>query len=156
MVENQTYLFLVFSITGVGIGFLFDFFRILRKSFKTHDIITCFEDILFWILTGLIILYNIWYFNNGKIRLFMFIGIIMGTIMYMLILSNILRKVITFIISILKSGILKLLKILVIPFKTIISFITKIFNFIKDFFVRNVKKLQKMQNKRRKLDKNGE
>ena len=31
MAQNQAYLFLVFSMTGVTIGILFDFFRILRR-----------------------------------------------------------------------------------------------------------------------------
>ena len=112
MVQNQTYLFLVFSLTGVIIGILFDFFRILRKSFKTSDIITYLEDIIFWILTGFIVLYNIWYFNNGEIRLFMILGIIMGAIIYMLTLSNIIIKIFYEIINTLKKIILKLIKIL--------------------------------------------
>ena len=40
MVINQAYLFLIFTSNGVFIGLLFDFFRILRKSFKTINIIT--------------------------------------------------------------------------------------------------------------------
>ena len=40
MVQNQAYLFLVFSLTGVAIGVLFDFFRILRRTIKTANIIT--------------------------------------------------------------------------------------------------------------------
>ncbi len=51
MITNQAYLFLVFVINGFIIGFIFDFFRILRKSFKTSDFITYLEDICFWILT---------------------------------------------------------------------------------------------------------
>ena len=90
MAQNQAYLFIVFSLTGVIIGLLFDFFRILRRSFKTSNIITYFEDVLFWILTGVLILYNIWYFNNGEIRIYMFLGIIMGVLIYMLTLSNII------------------------------------------------------------------
>ena len=65
MVQNQAYLFLVFSLTGVAIGILFDFFRILRRTIKTVNIVTYIEDVLFWGLTGVLILYNIWYFNNG-------------------------------------------------------------------------------------------
>ena len=64
MAQNQAYLFLVFSLTGVVIGVLFDFFRILRRSIKTSNTITYIEDILFWILTGILILYSIWFFNN--------------------------------------------------------------------------------------------
>ena len=76
MVTNQAYLFLVFIINGIIIGLLFDFFRILRKTINTKDIITYFEDIIFWILTGSIILYSIFTFNNGEIRLFMFLAIL--------------------------------------------------------------------------------
>ena len=90
MAQDQAYLFIVFSLTGVVIGILFDFFRILRRSFKTSNIITYVEDVLFWILTGVLILYNIWYFNNGEIRIYMFLGIIMGLLIYMLTLKNII------------------------------------------------------------------
>lgn len=72
MITNQAYLFLVFIINGLLIGLLFDIFRILRRAFKTSDFVTYIEDILFWILTGFSILYSIFVFNNGEIRLFMF------------------------------------------------------------------------------------
>ena len=72
MVTNQAYLFCIFIINGIIIGILFDFFRILRKTFKTSDLITYIEDSLFWILTGIIILYSIFVFNSGEIRFFIF------------------------------------------------------------------------------------
>lgn len=149
MVQNQTYLFLVFSLTGVAIGILFDFFRILRKSFKTSDIITYLEDIVFWVSTGILILYNIWYFNNGEIRLFMFLGIIMGTMIYMLTLSNIIIKVFYTIIKFLK-------KIIIIPFKPIFFTIRKIYVIIKNVIAKNVKKLTNFSNKKGELERNGE
>ena len=45
MIENQTYLFVVFTLTGIILGIIFDFFRVLRKIFKTVDFITYIEDI---------------------------------------------------------------------------------------------------------------
>ena len=65
---SQLFCLLMFTITGIAIGILFDIFRILRKSFKTADIITYLQDILFWILSGLIVLFSIYRFNNGEIR----------------------------------------------------------------------------------------
>lgn len=60
MISNQANLFLIFTINGIVIGLLFDFFRILRKSFNTNDIITYIEDILFWILARFyIFIFNI-------------------------------------------------------------------------------------------------
>ena len=128
MAQNQAYLFLVFSLTGVIIGILFDFFRILRRTIKTSNFITYVEDILFWILTGLLILNNIWYFNNGEIRIYMFLGIILGILIYMLTLSSILIKVFSMLFRI-------LINVLELPFKTIISVFRKLITTIEKIFI---------------------
>lgn len=133
MAQNQAYLFLVFSLTGVTIGVLFDFFRILRRTIKTSNIITYIEDILFWILTGLLVLYNIWYFNNGEIRVYMFLGIILGVLIYMSTLSNILIKIFSKILQI-------IIKVLELPFKTIISIFREIITAIVTIFTKITKK----------------
>ena len=135
MAQNQAYLFIVFSLTGVIIVLLFDFFRILRRSFKTSNIITYFEDVLFWILTGVLILYNIWYFNNGEIRIYMFLGIIMGGLIYMFTLSNI-------IISLLSKILISIVKVLELPFKTLFSIFHKFFTVIMKIFNNFPKKLK--------------
>lgn len=151
MVENQAYLFLVFTLTGFIIGALFDVFRILRKSFKTSDFITYLEDILFWALTGFLIIYNIWYFNDGEIRLFMFLGLIMGILIYLLLLSKFFIILMTFIIDIIK----KMLKILQVPFKPIIKFCKKIiYNISKT--VKMIENSIKLKIKRGKIEKDGE
>lgn len=103
MITNQAYLFLIFTLNGIIIGLLFDFFRVLRKSFKTSDFITYIEDILFWILTGILILYSIFIFNNGEIRFYMLLGIFIGIALYMLMFSNYVIKINVFIIKIIKN-----------------------------------------------------
>ena len=132
MVENQLELFLIFIINGIIIGILFDIFRVLRKTFKTNDIVTYLEDILFWILTGIIVLYSIFTFNNGEIRLFMFLAIFIGAVIYLFLFSSYFIKINVTILNILKNIILKIIKIIEIPFKYICMFIRKIlFKFIK-------------------------
>ena len=144
MAGNQTYLFIVFTIVGIIIGVLFDIFRILRKSFKTKDIVTYMEDILFWILTGIIILFSMYKFSNGELRFFMIIGIIMGTLMYMITFSRYVIKISVFIIKIIKT-------IIVYPVKVVEKILKKIIirpifiiciNFKKNFinFVKKNKK----------------
>ena len=146
MAQNQAYLFLVFSLTGVIIGILFDFFRILRRSIKTPNIITYIQDILFWILTGIIVLYSIWYFNNGELRIFVFLGLIIGILIYMTTLSSIIVKIFT---KILVFGI----NILKVPFKIIYSLISKIITGIVVLFNKFTKKLKI---KKGNIVKNGE
>jgi len=146
MAQNQAYLFLVFSLTGVIIGILFDFFRILRRTIKTSNIITYMEDVLFWILTGLLVLYNIWYFNNGEIRIFMFLAIILGVLIYMSTLSNVLIKIFT---KLLQATI----KVLELPFKTILAIFRKIITVISQLFSKITKKFT---NKKGIFENNGE
>lgn len=146
MAQNQAYLFLVFTFTGVIIGILFDVFRILRRTIKTANIITYIEDVLFWILTGVLILYNIWYFNNGEIRIYMFLAIILGVLIYMSTLSNILIKIFSKVLQ-------TIIKIVELPFKTIISIFRKIITIV----LTKLKKMsENFQQKKGNFENNGE
>ena len=52
---TQEQIFCLFLSIGIIIGFIYDLFRVLRKSFKTPDYITFIEDLTFVTITGLII-----------------------------------------------------------------------------------------------------
>ena len=126
MATNQAYLFLIFTLNGIFIGILFDFFRILRKSFKTINLITNVEDIIFWILTGLSIIYCMYNFSDGSLRLFMFLGLGIGLTIYILTLSNFIIKTVVKVISIIKKFIITIISIITFPFKAIFKLIRKI------------------------------
>ena len=159
MVENQAFLFLIFTLNGMLIGLLFDFFRILRKSFKTADIVTYIQDVLFWILTGIIILYSIFVFNNGEIRFYMFIGIAIGISLYILLLSQYVIKINVVLITTLKKIIVKIIKIITYPFVFVSKIIYKPIYHIYIVTKKSVKTLQektknkdnKVKNKRKKF-----
>jgi len=132
--QNQAYVFAIFILNGLLIGILFDIFRIFRKSFKTPDFITYLEDIIFWLLSGLIILYSLFKFNNGELRLFIFLGILLGIILYLLLFSKFFINVSVYILKTIK----KLFTILVIiPIKFIINIIKK----EKIFLCINIKRI---------------
>lgn len=122
--QNQVYVFIAFILNGFLIGIIFDCFRILRKSFKTPDFVTYIEDILFGIITGLLILYSIFKFNNGELRFYLFLGIFLGLLLYFLVFSKVFIKISVAIISIVK----KIVNIVIItPIKFICQLIKKIF-----------------------------
>ena len=118
--QNQVYVFTVFILNGILIGILFDCFRILRKSFKTPDKITYVEDILFAVLAGLFALFSIMKFNNGEIRLYLFLGITLGLIFYLLTFSSIFIKTsVTIILFIKKTLYVIIIKPIIYLIKTI-------------------------------------
>lgn len=137
---NQSYQFIVFMINGIIIGILFDVFRILRKSFKTSNLITYIEDILFWILTGTILIYSIFIFNNGEIRGYIFIAILLGILLYMISISSYFVKISVNIVKTIKNVTIYLFNILLAPFCIIIKWIKKILIQPSFFFCINLRK----------------
>lgn len=142
MVTNQAYLFLIFTINGIIIGLLFDVFRVLRRSFKTSDGITYIQDILFWILTGFILLYSIFTFSNGEIRFYMFLGVFLGCLIYMLLFSKYFIGINVKIILVLKKIIGRIISVIIFPIKIIMRFIKKIFFKPTNFITINIKKFK--------------
>ena len=141
MINNQAQLFLIFIINGIIIGILFDFFRILRKSFKTNNLVTYIEDFLFWILTGFSILFTLFKFNNGEIRLYMFFAIAIGILLYMLIFSSYIIRINVSIIIFLKKIFKKLLFYIYIPIKFILKIVKKIIFKPISFIFINIRSL---------------
>lgn len=150
MVQNQAYTFILFVINGVIIGILFDIFRIIRKTFKTSDFITYIEDTIFWILSGITTLYFIFNFNSGEIRLYIFLGIILGISLHILLISKYFIKINTMILDKIK----KVVEIILFPIKKLarillfrpISFIFINFNKIfKQIFTKKANKSIKNQ-----------
>lgn len=159
---EQLQSFLIFTILGILIGIIFDIFRILRKTFKTADIITYIQDVIFWIITGGLILFSIFIFNNGELRFYLFIGIFIGLVVYMLSLSKYFIKINVFIINLIKKIISKILQIILKPVKIFFIFIKKIIfkpiSFIFINFKKSFTKIFKLSKNikiiNKKLDKN--
>ena len=147
VILQQAYLFLIYLISGILIGILFDIFRILRKSFKTQDFVTYLEDILFWIFTGFFLLFVLFKFSNGEIRLYSLLGLVLGSICYMLTISKFFIKVNVKIITFIKKIIYKIISIVIFPIRLLLKLLQKIFTPFT-FFVINFKKIISSSNKK--------
>ena len=131
--------FIYFVITGMLLSIVFDIFRILRRSFKTSDFVTNIEDVIFGIITGIIILSSIFLFNNGELRLYIFIGIGVGIIFYMLFISKYFIKINVAIINFVEKIIILITK----PFIILLKIIKKLFFKPISLVIINIKLLYK-------------
>ena len=151
MAINQAYLFLIFAFNGVVVGLIFDFFRILRKTFTTSNVITYIEDVLFWILTGISIIFFMYNFSDGTIRLFMIIALLLGFLFYILSISKFIIKIFVFSINIMKDFFKTIINIGAIPakliYKVIYNIIIKHIKYlilkIQQIFYKKIKNLHK-------------
>ena len=152
MVLSEVSKFLFFILTGGVIGILFDIFRILRKCFKTSDIITYIHDILFLLISAIILLISIFIINGGEIRGYMFVGITLGIIIYLISLSKYFICISTKILLLLKriiiNPIIKLSKKFLGLLKTIARKLSKIFDKI---ILKNIKNSAKKEKQAKNL-----
>ncbi len=143
MTINQLQLFIIFLVNGILIGVLFDIFRIIRKTFSHKDFVIYVQDTLFWIFTGIILIYSTFIFNDGQFRIFMLVGTIIGFLIYLYTLSKSFIKINIKIISVLKKITKKIIDLILIPIKFIVLTIRKIFLKPCTFLVINMKKTLK-------------
>lgn len=146
-VLGQLYSFIVFILVGFLIGLLFDMFRISRRTFKTSDIVTSIEDILFWILSGLLIIFSLFKFNNGDIRVYIIIGLIAGISIYILVFSKLIINTLVKIITFIKEIISKITKVILIPIKLIkkiFKILTKPIKILQKNLLSKIRKVKKI------------
>lgn len=67
--------FIEFIGVGVIIALIFDFFRAIRKLKKVDTIGVIIQDILFFLITSVIIVVSIIYILDSNIRLYIFLAI---------------------------------------------------------------------------------
>ena len=122
MIDNQLLEFFIYVISGIGISIFFDIFRVLRKSIKTSNLITYVEDFIFWIIVGTFLIWELFTISYGYLRSYIFIGLILGVILYLITLSKYFIKINVKILNFIKKIILKIISSL----KNLASFIGKL------------------------------
>lgn len=147
LAQSQAYVFVIYILSGILIGILFDIFRVFRKSFKTPDIVTYIQDVLFWAITGIFLLYIIFKFNNGELRAYIFFGLMLGIIFYILLFSKHFIKINVVIVNFIKSIFIKIIKIIMIPTLWIKKILFKPISFVFINISKSFKDLAKTTRK---------
>ena len=95
MSETLATQLLVFSyscILGASLGLLYDFFRIIRMTINPRNIAMFVQDVIYFIISGLITFLFVLKFNNGEARFYILAGEGIGWIAYHITLGEIIYK----------------------------------------------------------------
>lgn len=79
----QIYIFLITLYGGMIAGFAYDIYRGIRRSFKTGRWVTALLDTMFIITLGAIVVAVMYAANAGELRLYTFVGFVLGFALYM-------------------------------------------------------------------------
>jgi len=119
-INEQVFLFLTCVQTGVMMGMLYDLIRIFRKIIQHPNWMVQIEDLLYWVTCGCFAFIMLYWENYGQIRVFVFAGILIGSVLYFLTFSILFMKVATWVIFWIKKIINQLIQFVLIPIKCII------------------------------------
>lgn len=125
-IETQLGYFFSTILAGFIVGMMFDVYRVIRGSNPPNKIIAAISDILFWILSALVSFVFLIVTNNGDLRYYTFVGIIIGILFYFKIISRTFRFIVIRISIIISTFFVIFKNLILIPFK----FISYIFSFI--------------------------
>ena len=92
-VTFQSLEFFYSALLGVGLGVLFDVFRIMRFYAVKKKIVTSLFDVLFWSLAVIALLAVVLTVSNGKMRWYVLFGIFCGGFVYVSALSEIMFRI---------------------------------------------------------------
>ncbi|MGO1477919.1 spore cortex biosynthesis protein YabQ [Senegalia sp. (in: firmicutes)] len=111
LVLEQFYIFLKLTLGGIFIGFIYDLYRLFRYFINPKKIATIIGDTIFFILVSIIVLFFLFYSNWAELRWYVFLGFLVGGILYKIFLSNIIVKVFRKIIFIILFPLKKVINI---------------------------------------------
>lgn len=129
-IVDQVYIFLYAILSGAIVAFLYDILRIKRRAIKTSVIMVGLEDILYWLVAAVFLFIIVYKSNSGEMRGYIFIGNIIGVILYESLFSKIIIASSVMIINIIKRILLFVWRILSYPFKLIFKILSIPISFI--------------------------
>lgn len=139
-VAEQTLVFLYSCGMGFILGLLYDAFRIVRRSFFSKSIFVLIQDLLFWIMSAFLTFVFVLSVNHGEVRGYIFLGEIIGFVIYYFTFSSLVLKFGSGLVNFIKKILLWALNLLFIPFRIIYEEILKIANKIKKIIASFTKK----------------
>ncbi|MEW6624155.1 MAG: spore cortex biosynthesis protein YabQ [Bacillota bacterium] len=120
-VDQQIISFVVTIGLGFAMGFVFDFYYIVRCFFKPRKIIIHVTDLLVWLLLTAVVFVVLILTNWGDVRAYVFIGIGVGLITYYRLLSSLVKKVYKFLFELIIKTLSLCVNIILFPFKLFIK-----------------------------------
>lgn len=104
---NEVFTFLYSCLLGGVICVIFDFFRVIRICIKCHSVFVFIQDIIFFIITTVLISAFTVLLGDGNFRAFILFGVIIGFVLYFftisLFLMNLLKRIVNAIKRLLKK-----------------------------------------------------
>lgn len=139
---TETKYFLGFVFLGMIFCVVFDIFRAIRKNKKVTDLTICMQDILYFLIIGSMLIFIILNFLDTDIRLYLFLAIIIGAMIYFSVIGN---KVLNLVLKLFKFS-SKIKEFIILPLTVYNLIFNKQIKIFKKYVIKCCKKISYMVN----------
>ncbi|WP_285855835.1 spore cortex biosynthesis protein YabQ [Paenibacillus camelliae] len=104
-------------MSGIGMGILFDGYRVVSSEFKFPRWTLSCLDIAYWIASAILVFRMLYVSNYGEVRAYVFIGLAVGAILYYWLFSSFTTTLTKWLIQAIKwliSGIIRMFQLLIV------------------------------------------
>ena len=140
--SEETTVFLIFVVMGMLFSVIFDVFRAIRKVKKTKNTTIYFQDIIYFLIIGTILLIIIINYMNAELRMYLILAIVLGIIIYISVVGNLVMNLIVRLIKISS----KIIEFLILPLAVYTTVFEKQIIIFKKYVIKYCKKISYMVN----------
>lgn len=141
-ISQETSVFLIFVVIGVLFSVIFDVFRAIRKVRKLKNRTIYVQDIIYFLIIGVILLGVIINYMNTELRVYLILAIVLGIVIYISTVGNMVMNLIVKLIRL--SG--KILEFLFMPITLYTQIFEKQIAILKKYVIKCCKKMKYMVN----------
>ncbi len=96
IVTDQGDVFLISMLYGVILSLVYDVVRSFRRTVAHTNFSIAVEDFLYWMFWMCMIISMIYTYNNGELRSYVILGLLLGSGLYFLMLTRLMVFLLTF------------------------------------------------------------
>ncbi|MEK3884245.1 spore cortex biosynthesis protein YabQ [Paenibacillus sp. PL2-23] len=102
----------VMLVSGLGMGVVFDGYRVVSNELKFPRWWLPMLDIIYWMAAAVVVFRMLYASNNGEVRAYVFLGLAIGVILYYWLLSKTVIALVKWLIEAVRAMIRLMLKLL--------------------------------------------
>lgn len=130
VIQQETMVFLLSVLHGIGLTFCYDLIRALRRAFAHNLAAVSIEDFLFWLAAGFLTFCLAFFRTDGTIRGYVAAGIAIGVILYHFSVSSLVVRGVSWIMMLIKRVFCIIFRVIAVPLKKICQIWKKIIEFV--------------------------
>ena len=142
----QLFLFFAFFTIGAVFALIYDMLKVSGRPVSGRSFFVVLKDVLFWLVVTVVMFAGCLKFNDGEFRFFMFVGVLLGALVYFKTISRFVVIVLGFIADCIKKTVTFMFGIFVFPLKLLLRIVNKpvfiAFSFTRKRLLKLIEKIK--------------